>query len=212
MSWSAAGDVAERFGAGPAYAVGVEEQLMLVTGDRHALAHAGPDLLRRARRPVGSVAREQCDSMLELVTPICRCAAEARDVLRVLRAEVTGRGQTLLGAGIHPGAAFGDARATGDRRQRAMDDALRGLVRRTPYCAVHVHVGMPDRDTAIRAANGMRRWLPLLWALGANSPFWHGLDSGLASARGALVRSLPRTGVPREFHDYDDYLATLDAI
>jgi glutamate---cysteine ligase / carboxylate-amine ligase len=189
MSWSAAGGVAERFGAGPAYAVGVEEQLMLVTGDRHELAPAAPALLRRARWPVGSVARGQSDSMLELVTPICRCAAEARDVLRVLRGEVTGTGQTLLGAGIHPGAAFDDPGATA-----ATDDALRGLARRTPCCAMHVHVGMPDRDTAVRAANGMRRWLPLLWALGANSPLQH----GPASARGALIRGLSRTGVPRD--------------
>ena len=64
-----------------------------------------------------------------------------------------------------------------------------GLVSRTPTAALHVHVGMPDPDTAIAVYNRLRAWLPLLQALAAHSPYWHGRDSGLASAR---ARDLPR--------------------
>src|SRR5207253_2123831 len=114
--------------------------------------------------------------------------------------------------GVHPTGAFGDVRpGPGDRYAETFAD-LRGLLGRTPYCGMHVHVGMPDAEMAIRACNGMRKWVPLLIALSANSPFWHGLDSGLASARVALARSVPRVGVPRAFRDYEDFAGVLESL
>ena len=85
-------------------------------------------------------------------------------------------------------------------------------MRQTPHCGVHVHVGMPDGETAIRAANGMRGWIPLLQALGANSPYLYGRDSGLASARSVICNSLPRSGIPRVFADYADYASTVEEL
>jgi carboxylate-amine ligase len=73
---------------------------------------------------------------------------------------------------------------------------------------VHIHVGMPDAETAIRAFNGLRRHLPLLEALAANSPFRHGRDTGLASARALTLRSWPRAGAPRAMADFDDFART----
>ena len=66
---------------------------------------------------------------------------------------------------------------------------------------------MPDAETAIRAFNGLRRHLPLLQALGANSPFRHGRDTGLASAREVTMRGWPRSGVPRAMRDFEDFCA-----
>jgi carboxylate-amine ligase len=82
---------------------------------------------------------------------------------------------------------------------------MRGLITRTPECAQHVHVGLPDQETAIRVFNGLRAHLPLLTALAANSPFWFGRDSGLASARWAIVRGYPRHRTPPFFEDYGHY-------
>jgi carboxylate-amine ligase len=65
---------------------------------------------------------------------------------------------------------------------------------------------MPDAQTAIRVFNGLRRHLPLLEALGANSPYRHSRDTGLASARALTLRSWPRAGVPRAMRDIDDFL------
>jgi carboxylate-amine ligase len=69
---------------------------------------------------------------------------------------------------------------------------------------------MPDPETAIRVCNGLRTHLPLLAGLAANSPFWFGVDSGLASARCAMVRSYPGRGVPRAYRDFADYERSLD--
>jgi carboxylate-amine ligase len=68
---------------------------------------------------------------------------------------------------------------------------------------------MPDAETAIAAYNGMRKWVPLLHALGANSPYWHGQDSGMASARALRCHGVPRTGLPRAFDGWDDYSASM---
>jgi carboxylate-amine ligase len=70
---------------------------------------------------------------------------------------------------------------------------------------------MPDPETAIRVCNGLRERLPLLEALAANSPFWHGLDSGLASARRVLRRGFPRVEIPAPFRDYAEYEAIVKA-
>ena len=51
---------------------------------------------------------------------------------------------------------------------------MQGLIKRTPECALHVHVGVPDPEAAVAAMNGLRQLLPLLHGLGANSPFWFG--------------------------------------
>jgi carboxylate-amine ligase len=87
---------------------------------------------------------------------------------------------------------------------------MRGLIRRTPECALHVHVAMPDPETAVRVFNRIRVHLPLLVALSASSPLWFGIDSGLASSRFSLVRSYPGRIVPREFRDFDEWSETIE--
>ena len=116
-----------------------------------------------------------------------------------------------MGAGLHPNAAPGEADVHQTRRYAFIEDSLQGVLR-TPICGQHIHVGMPDADTAIRVFNGIRSHLPLLLALSANSPLWFGIDSGLASARFPFVRAYPRRGVPRAFRDLDDYADTIAAV
>jgi glutamate---cysteine ligase / carboxylate-amine ligase len=89
---------------------------------------------------------------------------------------------------------------------------MRGLIKRTPECALHVHVGLPDTDAAVAAMNGLRERLPLLHGLGAGSPFWFGSDSGMASSRAAVIRAYPGRGIPPPLRSWDQYLACLDAV
>ena len=110
-----------------------------------------------------------------------------------------------MAVGLHPSAEYGDVELVDAERYRRLDDLVGGLIRRTPECALHVHVGMPDPDSAIRVLNALRDNLPLLQGLAAASPYWFGSDSGLASARFSIVRAYPRRGVPRAFRDWDEY-------
>ena len=89
---------------------------------------------------------------------------------------------------------------------------MRELARREPTFALHVHVGVPDPEDAIRLVNAMRTHVPLLLALSVNSPFWQGRDTGLASARTPLFQAFPRVGIPRRFNDYSDYVEAVDLL
>ena len=198
------------FGQGEPFRVGIEDELFLLDGDGR-LAPVAADVLARLDLPEGLSGHELFAAELELRSPPSRTAAEAVEALRVGRAEVAAAGATPMAAGLHPAAAFGDAEHTDLPRYAGVGDEMRGLLRRTPECALHVHVGMPDPETAIRVANGMRTHLPLLAGLAANSPFWHGVDSGLASARAALVRAYPGRGVPRAYRDFADYEYALES-
>ena len=89
-------------------------------------------------------------------------------------------------------AAFGDVVHVRGERYEQIHTSMRGLLERTPTCALHVHVGMPDPETAITVCNRLRAHLPLLQALAAHSPYWHGRDAGFATARSQLFRGFPR--------------------
>src|SRR3954451_626261 len=191
------------------FSLGVEEELHMAApmslrpygGTDAVLAYLDPE--------VGSIAGEVSDGVLELITPVCERTGKAIEVLARLRAEA-GDHVALLGTGVHPLGRFGDVELRAGERYEQIGKTMQGVMRQTPHCGVHVHVGMPDGETAVRACNGMRRWIPLLQALGANSPFWYGRDSGFASARSVICNSFPRSGIPRPFTDYSDFALTVE--
>ena len=197
---------------GSEFTLGAEEELLLVDPGTLALAPVAQEVLAAAGRPPELLAHEAYAAEVEARTPITGGTEDAIATLRESRLAVRSAGATPVGAGVHPTAELGDAPLVEKERYRRVGDAMRGLLRRTPECALHVHVGMPDAETAIRAFNAMRRHLPLLIGLAANSPWWFGVDSGMASARAALVRSYPGRGVPRAFRDWDDYAETVEGI
>jgi carboxylate-amine ligase len=200
------------FGDGPPFRLGIEEELFLVDRHAHAILRCTDDLLARhgRHRHGGVITGEMCDGVIALVTPFCATADAAVAILRDLRRAVRSYdAAALLGAGVHPAAPFGDVCHRGGRHYAAVDADVRGVLRQSACCGLHVHVGMPDAETAIIAYNGMRKWVPLLLALAANSPFWHGRDSGLASSRTVRCHSVPRTGLPRAFRDWADYRDTM---
>jgi glutamate---cysteine ligase / carboxylate-amine ligase len=196
------------FRASTDFALGIEEELLLVDPVTHALEHSAVEVLERfpALPPRGAVAcGETYSALVELVSPVCADVEEAVASLAAARQRLRGAGATAIGAGLHPAGEFGDVVHFPSRRYRLIADEMRGLLSRTPTCAVHIHVGMPDAEAAVRAFNGLRSHLPLLQALSANSPFWHGLDSGLASARAQVFRAFPTAEIPATFASFDEY-------
>ena len=158
------------FGSGPPFTVGVEEELFLVDPLTGAQINVSTAVQERVGPVDGTVERELHACQLELITEVCESAGEAIDALDGLRRAVTATGVGLLGAGTHPSAAEGDSEITDKERYERIRYLLGDAVA-TPVGGLHIHVGMPDAGTAIRAFNGLRRHLPLLQALAANSPF-----------------------------------------
>jgi carboxylate-amine ligase len=198
--------VSHAFGTGEPFTVGVEEELLLVDpAGGHRLADVAEDVLPRVALPDGAVGFEAYAAELELRSPPERDVHAAVAALAKGRRAIRDAGATPLAAGLHPAAELGDARLVREERYQRVKADMRDLIQRTPECALHVHIGMPDPETAVRAFNALRVQLPLLSALAANSPYWFGRDSGLATARAALVRAYPGRGIPRHLHDYAEY-------
>jgi carboxylate-amine ligase len=202
-----------RFGRAAPFALGMEEELLLLDPSSGMLAHESSRVVPRADAAGdGTIEYDVYEALVEDASPIVADAVEGGRALERLRAAVRAAGGTPAGAGIHPAAEFGDAPHVVNERYREIGSQMRGLLRRTPTCALHVHVGMPDPDTAIRAFNGMRRHLPALQALAAHSPYWHGIDSGFQTARAQMFRGYPRADIPRPFASWGDYAATVEAM
>jgi carboxylate-amine ligase len=200
------------FGGGEPFTVGIEEELLLVDPPGHGLAHDAERVL--AAMDAGGpweADHEVFSAELELRSLPEELPSEAAEAVAAARSEARRAGATLIGAGLHPAAERGDVQLVDAPRYQEVEGSMRGLIKRTPECAIHIHVGMPDQESAVRAYNGLREWLPVLQALAANSPFWYGEDSGMASARAAVVRAYPGRGIPRPVRDLDEYAAALDA-
>lgn len=121
-------------------------------------------------------------------------------------------GLRAAAAGTHPAAVWHDTVISGGARQQEVYGSMRELARREPTFALHVHIGVGDPEAAIGLYNRLRGHLALLLAISANSPFWQGRDTGLASARIPIFQAFPRVGIPREFDSYDQYVETVDLL
>jgi glutamate---cysteine ligase / carboxylate-amine ligase len=199
-----------RFGSSPPLTIGVEEELLLVDADCGLLADGEGVLERIDSDHRDRVSTEIFASQIELKTGVCMDAGQAARELAEVRRAVAATGARLMGSGTYPGETE-DPELVEKARYESVKKDLASLLS-TPPCALHVHVGMPDPETAVAVANSMRHHLPLLAALTANSPFRDGADTGLASARAAAVRSYPRFELPRAFRDYEDFLRVADQL
>jgi glutamate---cysteine ligase / carboxylate-amine ligase len=199
------------------WTAGIEEEVMLVSPETWLPASRCEDVLRALPGDVSGHARaETHGSALELATSPSRTVGEAVAQLASLRVALaetlSGLGLRAAAAGTHPTARWEDADVSPGARYQFLHASMRELVRREPTFGLHVHVAVPGAETAVRALNAMREHLPLLLALSGNSPFWQGRDSGLASARTPAFQAFPRTGLPRWFRDYTDYVEAIDAL
>ncbi|HEY5197045.1 MAG TPA: YbdK family carboxylate-amine ligase [Solirubrobacteraceae bacterium] len=197
-------EIGDAFGEGEPFTVGVEEELFLVDPVTGRQANSSAAVGDRLGDLDGRVERELHACQIELITNVCGGAGEAVAALGRLRRAVLDTGAGLIGSGTHPSAVEGEAEITDKTRYERIRELLGDAVA-TPVSGMHIHVGMPDPETAIRTFNGLRCHLPLLQALAANSPFRHGRDTGLESAREVTIRSWPRSGVPRAMRDFEDF-------
>ena len=192
---------------GPAYTIGIEEELMILDAESLELVNAVESMLESA--PSGEIKPELMESVLEVSTDPCANTTEAGEQLRALRSQVAAtaaaKGMAIGSAGTHPFAMWEDQRIVARSRYRDLISALRFVARQELIFGMHVHVGIDDPDKAIHVANGLRVHIPLLLGLSANSPFWRADLTGLASTRAPIFRAFPRTGIPPTYDDWEDY-------
>jgi glutamate---cysteine ligase / carboxylate-amine ligase len=199
------------------WTVGIEEEVMLLDPRDCNLASRIDAVLAAAVPELdGHLSQETHGSAVELATDphetVPGVVAELTALRAHLRATLASVGLKAGVAGTHPFASWQEIHVSAGERQQQVHRSMRELARREPTFALHVHVAIPDPHDALRAMNRMRAHVPLLLALSANSPFWQGRDSGLASARVPLFGAFPRSGLPRQFRSYGELVETTDLL
>jgi carboxylate-amine ligase len=203
-------DPGHRFGSSSPLSLGVEEELLLVDERLRLLGAAERTIAAAPADARERLSTEIFATQIELKTGVCTDAGAALAELADLRRAVRDTGVELLGAGLHPDDPEEPELIEKPRYAPVKKDFAALLS--TPPCGLHVHVGAPDPETAIGVGNALRQQLPLLQALSANSPFRQGADTGLDSARAAVVSTYPRFEMPRAFRDYDHFLEVADQL
>ncbi|HEV2743997.1 MAG TPA: YbdK family carboxylate-amine ligase [Rubrobacter sp.] len=205
-----------RFGSSAPFTTGVEEEFQLVDPHSRELVPAIEAVIGASPDGSERMGRELFQDCVELRTPVFSDVAGLGRQLPALRREVAKAASTagvrIAGAGLHPISDPFVQEFTPGERYRRMQEELGALARLQIIYALHVHVGVPDEEAAIRATNALLRHVPILTALGANSPFWNGMDTGFASARVKIRDASPRSGLPPTFTSWEDFEGYTEAL
>ena len=195
----------------PSFTLGIEEEYQTVDPvTRDLRSHIATEMLAQGRmRLEERVKAEMHQSVIEVGTAICTTVGEARSDLYHLRREVirlAAENNLLLVAGAtHPFADWRTQEIYPDPRYARVVEDLQLVARANLIFGLHVHIGIEDREEAIRIMNSMRYFLPHILALSTNSPFWRGMKTGLKSYRSKVFDKFPRTNLPDTFASFAEF-------
>jgi glutamate---cysteine ligase / carboxylate-amine ligase len=199
------------------FGFGIEEEHQILDPASGELRSEIERLLPVARAELGErVQPELYQAQIETATEICRSLDDARaELTRVRRALLAAAGRLGVGiatAGTHPFSDWRSQRITRKTRYQRLLADYQQVAREQVLFGCHVHVGIPDPESAVQTMNRVRAWLPTILALTANSPFWLGVDTGYASYRAQVWRRWPSAGMPPVLSgraEYDQLVSTL---
>src|SRR6266513_1222346 len=199
------------------FTLGIEEEFAIIDPETRELRSHIQEILEGGKVTLKEQIKPEMHlSVVELGTEICQSIGDARAHVTELRsklAELAGNsGLKIASVGTHPFSHWRVQLITqGERYQEIVKD-MQQLARANLIFGLHVHVGIPDRHSAIHVMNQARYFLPHIYALSANSPFWVGQDTGLKGYRLKVFERFPRTGIPDAFEslsEYEDYCKLL---
>lgn len=192
------------------FTLGVEEEYMVIDPhSRELKSHEQKIVLEGQKILKDKVKAEMHQAVVEVGTDICRNIEEAFNDVAALRgtiAHIAGELGLWVGAsGTHPFSHWENQLITDHVRYNQIVNELQEAARSNLIFGLHVHVGMEDRRMAIHIANTARYFLPHVYALSTNSPFWEGRKTGYKSFRTKVFDKFPRTGIPDFFESIEAY-------
>jgi carboxylate-amine ligase len=199
------------------FTLGIEEEFAIIDPETRELRSHIQEILEGGKVVLKEqIKPEMHQSVVELGTEICPSIVDARAHVIELRSRLAelagGSGLKIASVGTHPFSHWRDQLITQGERYREIVKDMQQLARANLIFGLHVHVGIPDRDVAIHVMNQARYFLPHIYALSVNSPFWVGQDTGLKGYRLKVFERFPRTGIPDAFEslsEYEDYCKLL---
>jgi glutamate---cysteine ligase / carboxylate-amine ligase len=199
------------------FTLGIEEEFQSIDPESRELKSHMSKLVEGGKVILQErIKQEMHQAVVETGTNICENIAEARAEVTYLRKMLIDladkQNLKIAAAGTHPFSDWQNQLITEDDRYNQLIDEMRDVARGNLIFGLHVHVGIEDRNEAIKIMNQVRYFLPHIFALSANSPFWCGRNTGFKSYRAKVFDKFPRTGIPDHFDtasDYDSYLNLL---
>ena len=201
----------------PSFTLGIEEEFQVVDPVTRKLKSHIQELFNEGeRRLKDEIKREMHDAVIEVGTPICQDIKHARREVTRLRREictlVREADLRIAAAGTHPISHWKDVAITDAPRYDKILFDLQVVARGNLVFGLHVHVAIEDLETRIQIMNAARYFLPHIFALSVNSPFWCGSNTGWKSYRSKVFERFPRTGMPDFFRsagEFDEYVQLL---
>lgn len=201
----------------PEFTLGVEEEYQIIDPQSRDLRSHLSKIVDGAKTFLNEqVKAEMHQSVVEVGTNICKNVDEAQCELVYLRrniAELADKQNLIVGgAGTHPFSKWQDQPITDDPRYHHIVNELQDAARSNLIFGMHCHVGIENREIGLQLMNQACYFLPHIFALSTNSPFWEGRQTGYKSFRTKVFDKFPRTGLPEYFDhvsSYDNYLQTL---
>lgn len=199
------------------FTLGIEEEYMVLDPDTKELKSHEQKIVIEGQKVIkDKVKAEMHQAVVEVGTDICQNIDEAFNDVAVLRktiSAVAGELGLWVGAsGTHPFSHWESQLITDHARYNEIVNELQEAARSNLIFGLHVHVGMETREMANHIANSTRYFLPHIYALSTNSPFWEGRSTGYKSYRTKVFDKFPRTGIPETFESieaYDNYIKLL---
>ena len=192
------------------YTIGVELEFQLLDPETYNLTPKGPQLLALVEPDLQPrITAEFIQSMVEINTPICATMDEVADNLFLLCNRIKNLTQTChctaFSSSLHPFARTSDRLVSPNPRYHEIIADLQLSGRRMITQALHVHIGLPDKETTIKVCDSIRPYLPILLAMTTSSPFFEHEDTGFYSYRTNLFCCLPRTGIPESLGSWENF-------
>jgi glutamate---cysteine ligase / carboxylate-amine ligase len=199
------------------FTLGIEEEYMVLDPKSHELKSHEQKIVHEGQKAIkDKVKAEMHQAVVEVGTDICADIDEAYHDVATLRKTISGIATSLgyaMGAsGTHPFSHWESQLITDHVRYNEIVNELQEAARSNLIFGLHVHVGMQSREMANHIANSTRYFLPHVFALSTNSPFWEGRMTGYKSFRTKVFDKFPRTGIPDSFESieaYDNYVKLL---
>ncbi|MDO5510049.1 MAG: carboxylate-amine ligase [Weeksellaceae bacterium] len=199
------------------FTVGIEEEYQIIDPETRELRSHVSKIIEGGQTILKEkIKSEMHQAVIEMETGICSTVREAGEEIKYLRRNLLqiaqAQGLRIGAAGTHPFSHWFDQDITVHPRYEEIVNEMRDVARSNLIFGLHVHVGIPDREEGMRLLNTARYFLPHIYALSTNSPFWLGRNTGFKSYRSKVFDKFPRTGISPYFSsvaEYDEFIRIL---
>ena len=196
------------FNSSPNPTIGIEVELQILDNKTLELASGAGKILSEFQDNL-HIKEELLDSIIEINTGVCKNVNEViedlTEYIQMASIVAESYGYSLASIATHPFPKWKEQSVTQSDRYLHVLERMQWPLRRLLITGIHVHVGVESGEKAIAICNGLTRYIPMMIGLSANSPFFGGELTGLASTRTKIFEGLPTSGLPPLLKNYSEF-------